>query len=60
MTNELTPNEVDQMRYQPEKKPLREFIDNKVIPNAGAAVGLPIAAVTALSNIKRNPSFINI
>jgi hypothetical protein len=61
--NELTPNNLDQTLYaeQPEqRKPLREFIDNKLLPNLGAIAAPPMAAVSSLAHLQRIPRVINV
>lgn len=64
--NELTPQHLDQMAYQSpqppvdDRKPLRKFIDDTVMPNMGMIAAAPMAAISALSNLQRVPRMINV
>jgi len=56
--NELQPYHLDQAMFQEQpdqRKPLRQFIDDTVLPNAGMLVAPPMMAISALANIQRNP-----
>lgn len=60
--NELTPKELDQNLYQipDNRKPVRQFIDDKVMPNLGMIAAPPMAAISALSHLQRVPKIINV
>lgn len=55
--NELTPQILDQQLYQDPRKPLRKIIDDTVVPNLANVLGPPAAAISALGNIQRKPTF---
>ncbi len=63
--NELQPQQLDQLRFdqnQPldTRKPLRQFIDDKLMPNLGMIAAPPLALAGALANIKRVPRLTNV
>ncbi len=59
--NELTPGQLDMSQfdsYAPidERKPLRKFIDDKLMPYAGPAMAIPMGAVGAINGIMSGAS----
>jgi len=58
MDASLTPFQLDQSLYQEPKddrKPLRQFIDDKLMPNIGMIAAPPLAAMSMLGNLQRTP-----
>lgn len=54
--NNLNPTQLDQMMFdqnQPTdtRKPLRQFVDDKLIPYGGMAAAVPLGAAQALGGI---------
>lgn len=54
--NELTPGALDQAKFDQNipydtRKPLRSFIDDKLMPYAGPALAIPLGAVGAIGGI---------
>jgi hypothetical protein len=58
--NPLTPQELDAARFQDPRKPLRQFIDDKILPNVGMVMAPPVAAFNAIRNLKRSANIIPI
>ena len=57
--NDLIPGQIDQQMFAENiptdgRKPFRQFVDDKLIPYGGMALGVPLAAGKAVGNLLSN------